>query len=556
MLYARDKRTGLDVPANKAKRYSAYVCPTCKEEVRLRDGGIRVRHFAHRSGRADPDCDRYHPGSAIGNPLTSPAGRFGDTTAPIHIDPLTLGVRVEAPSKSTRNSPRQWRLVLVLPKAPSSIGQLRLPLGKFSRTVRLHELAHAGKEFDISPQLTRFGPEWVSDDADYDYRDAVSNRIDGFDENVAQAFAITGGRIKPHVPTLAWGNSYVLIRRGEGIAVPDLLNPVVLAPHDGWSAAVVSLPVAPDETIKAWLDSDCGLRVTNNKRRWGVLYPPPVRIDANGDIEVYQNTGLTLGFVEAGDATEPPADLLIQVGGERHVAVLEREQAHLYAIARDGGDARLPLHLQWGGKGLPAIVAVPNHDPAGDDFPEVVLHLRRPDGDVRVALHHADARNALDDLRRQRSELLALTVPQGITGRLWARPHRGPSNVVLLMAEREPDDRAGHWALSVAQREVFSKLLCDATADIHLSFGAFGYYAAAAVPAAAVLRVTMSSTLRRRIRWYVRAHGGLRGASSIDRASDDRLVKFLRQRTPLPHLTAHRNILLKQLDRWSEGATR
>lgn len=556
MLYARDKRTGLDVPANKAKRYGAYVCPTCKEEVRLRDGGIRVRHFAHRSGRADPDCDRYHPGSTIGNPLTSATSRFGDTTAPVHIDPLSLGVRVEAPSKSTRNSPRQWRLVLVLPKAPSSIGQLRLPVGKFSRTIRLHELAHAGKEFDVSPQITRFGPEWVSDDADYDYRDAVSNRIDGFDESVAQAFAITGGRIKPHVSTLAWGDSYLLIRRGEGMAVPDLLNPVALAPHDGWSATVVSLPVVPEEAVKVWLNADCGLRVASNKQQWGILYPPPVRIDANGDIEVYQNTGLTLGFVETGDATEPPADLLIQAGGTRHVAALKRGQAHLYAIARDGGEARLALHLQWGGKGLPGIVAVPNPDPARDGFPEVVLHLRRPDGDIRIALHYAVARNALDDLRRRRSELLALTVPQGITGRLRARPHRGPSKEVLLMAEREANDRAGHWALSVAQREMFSTLICDTTADIHLSFGAFGYYAAMAVPVATALPAIMSSALRRRIRWYVRAHGGLRGISSLARTSDDKLVQFLRQRTPLPHLTAHRNVLLKQLDRRSEGAPR
>lgn len=554
MLYARDKRTGQDVPASKAKQYGAYVCPTCREEVMLRAGGIRVRHFAHRSGRADPDCDRYYPGSAISNPLNSPTARLGDSTA--HIDPLSLGVRIEAPSKSVRHSPRQWRLVLVLPKAPSSIGQLRLPVGKFSRTVRLHELAYAGKEFDVSPQLTRFGPEWVSDDADYDYRDAVTNRINGFDGNITQAFAITGGRIKPHVPTLTWGDSYVLIQRGESITVPDLINPVTLAPHDGWSATVVSLPVAPDESIKTWLDADCGLRVANNKRQWGVLYPPPVRIDANGDIEVYPNTSLALGFVETGDATESPADLLIQAGGERHMAVLKREQTHLYAIARDGGDARLPLHLQWGGKGLPAIVAVPPPDPVRDGFPEVVLHLRRSDGDMRIALHHADARHALDDLRRGRSELLALTVPQGITGRLRAHPHRGPSKDVLLIAEREVDDRAGSWALSVDQREVLSALLCDATADIHLSFGAFGYYAAASVLTATALPATMSSTLRRRIRWYVCAHGGLRGISSIDRASDDRLVKFLQQRTPLPHLTAHRNVLLKQIDRRSEGAAR
>lgn len=556
MLYARDKRTGQDVPASKAKRYGAYVCPTCKEEVRLRDGGIRVRHFAHRSGRADPDCDRYYSGATIANPLTSPTSRIGDGVARIHIDPLSLGVRVEAPSKSARNSPRQWRLVLVLPKAPTSIGQLRLPVGKFSRTVRLHELAYAAKEFDVSPQLSRFGPEWISDDADYDYRDAVSNRIDGFDDKSAHAFAVTGGRIKPHASTLAWGDSYVLIRRGERFLPPDLLNPVLLAPHDGWSAAVVSLPIAPDETIRAWLEVSCGRRIASNKRQWGILYPPPFRIDANGDIEVYQGIGVTVGFAETADATEAPADLLIQAGNERHVGALKRGQTHLYSISRDGVEERRPLHFQWGAKGLPAIVAAPSHDFSQDALPEVGMHLRRPDGNIRIALHHAEARGVLDDLRQGTSELLAMTVPQGIVGWLRSRSARKHLQEVLLAAEREPDARAGHWALSVAQRELVTALLCDRTVEVHLSFGPFGYYFAPALHTASAVLDTMPDALRRRIGWYARANGGLRGTPIIAHTSDATLINLLRQRTPLPHLTAHRNVLLKQLGRWSNGAVR
>src|SRR5690349_11676875 len=112
MYYARDKRSGAELSAAAAVANRNYACPTCGEDVYARGGIFRARHFAHRSGRADPNCENYHPGSAIGNPLT-PQVEFGRLHGEerVRIDPLALGLRVESPSSVARGDRRRWRLV-------------------------------------------------------------------------------------------------------------------------------------------------------------------------------------------------------------------------------------------------------------------------------------------------------------------------------------------------------------------------------------------------------------------------------------------------------------
>jgi hypothetical protein len=461
---------------------------------------------------------------------------------------LSLGVRIEAPTKATRNSPRQWRLVVVLPKAPNGIGRLRLPIGKIGRDVRLHDLVHAAKDYSVSPRLPRFGPEWISDDTDYDYREVVSNRLDGLDERTAHAFAVTGGPIKPHTPGLAWGDTFVLIHFSEGFHPPDLLNPVVLASLEGWSAALVTLPVAPDDQVASWLHT-CGLRVASGKRQWGIVYPPPVRFDADGQIEVPGGSVVALGFVETADTTESPVDLVIQAGRERHVSPLRRGGTHLFSIARDGVDARLPLHFQWGSKGLPAIVGAARAN-LSEALPQVVVHLRGPDGDRQVALHAGP--QALDAVRCGTDELVSVVIPHGIAGRLRARSPHKPTQDTHLTAGDASSEHAGSWTLSLEQRTMVSDLLRDQTTDICLSFGPFGQYFAAGSISPKRVVATLPAALRKRLVWYGRATGQGR----VHETTDAALISLVRHRKPRPHLTAHRNSLLKQLERCALGIDR
>lgn len=555
MLYARDKRLGTDVPASQAKRYGAYICPTCKEDVMLRAGAIRVRHFAHLSGRQDRECDRYYPSAAIANPLTAPSKAAPYVPVPhVHIDRLALGLRVESATNVSRGDTRRWRLVLTLPKAPSSIGRLRLPIGKVSRDIRLHELAYAAKDFEVSPNLHRFGPEWVSDEVDYDYKEVVSNRLDRLEKTRAHAFAVTGGQTKPLVDAVSWGDSYVLIRDAQQFDPPDLLSPVRLAPHEGWSAALVTLPIAFDRNAADWLQARCGLRLTDGKRQWGILYPPPVRVDGNGDIELNEDAEITLGFVELAEPSEPAASLLIQAGREQHDQALRGGTTHLFSVSRKGAEANMPLHLRWGSKGLPSLVRSPQQDGLLQALPAVVLQLRRADGDVRVALHQSDARDLLEDVRGGRADLVAVTVPYGVTGQLRQRLSGKMWQEILLLTPPVPSQRFGMWSLSAAQLEAVAHGVRDRGVDIDLFFGSFGRYFAPALAPAVNPKATIPAEVRRSLLWYCRANGVFRRAGDTD-ASDDALIGVVRRTGPPRHLTGHRNRLLRQLARWHGAAS-
>lgn len=63
MFIAIDERTGKRISAYKAlPNNSEYSCPYCEEKVILRNGEVRVPHFAHQSNSL---CDRYYDSSNV-----------------------------------------------------------------------------------------------------------------------------------------------------------------------------------------------------------------------------------------------------------------------------------------------------------------------------------------------------------------------------------------------------------------------------------------------------------------------------------------------------------
>ncbi|HEV2561720.1 MAG TPA: hypothetical protein VGT78_06230 [Rhizomicrobium sp.] len=300
MQFAKDKRSGVELPAKTAIAGRIYACPVCGEDVYVKGGFIYVRHFAHRSGRADRECENYHGGSAIAHPLTPPSSGqsvFGDEHG-IRIDPLKLGFRVEAATSVARGDRRRWRLVLTLPKSPTGIGRLRVPtgFGTQSREVRLFVLSQAAQDIDVNPNTTRFGPEWVSDEVDHAYRESVSDRLDGLVPDSGHAFDASAAKVKPPANNFDWGDSYYIIWKRPDVIIPDALNALHLAGHEGWSAALITLPPEPVDEVAVWLRHLFSLSLRETKRRWGILYPPPIDIDLDDNISVSDAANILLGF--------------------------------------------------------------------------------------------------------------------------------------------------------------------------------------------------------------------------------------------------------------------
>ena len=556
MQFAKDKRSGAELAAKKAIPSRTYACPVCGEDVYVRGGIIRVRHFAHRSGRADPNCENYHGGSAIGNPLTLQGGGqrgfVGDDG--VRIDPLALGFRVEPPAGVARGDRRRWRLVLTLPKSLTGFGRLRVPtgFGTQRREVRLFSLSQAPQDIDVSPNATRFGPEWTSDEVDHDYRDIVSDRLDGFAHDCAQAFTASGAKIKSLANNFVWGDSYYIIWKDIDLVIPEVLNAQPLAPHEGWSAAFIALPIAPSNEVVQWLDRSFRLRIQQAKRQWGIVFPPPIDVDIDGNISVFEATSVVLGFFEAVDNDGSGSTLSITTAATRHEVTTKIGTDLLLHVARDALDSRGPLRLQWDTKYLPSVMGAQLSD-AGLSLPAVMLCIRdsNSDHDLELLYHRPEARHALDRVRFVQAKLIAIFVPRGLAGLLERRSDGGPwKSVLSLGGSIDGSQRGSSWTLSAAQLGAVADALLDIHSDVRLSFGIFGQYVAVAQSKRAGARARLSRDTRSRILWYCRANGLARSNPKcvVDFSTDDELLQTFSRASPLPHLIGHRN-LLQQLVR-------
>jgi hypothetical protein len=76
---ARDRATDQLVNARAALPARRYRCAVCNAPVHLRAGSDRRRHFAHASGKGDPDCHEYFPSEApyTGRRGLGPQGQVG-----------------------------------------------------------------------------------------------------------------------------------------------------------------------------------------------------------------------------------------------------------------------------------------------------------------------------------------------------------------------------------------------------------------------------------------------------------------------------------------------
>lgn len=556
MQFAKDKNLGAELPAKKAIIGRTYACPVCGEDVYVRGGFIRVRHFAHRSGRADPDCENYHGGSAIGHPLTVSRDGHGGFTSeePPRIDAPSLGLRVEPASSIARGDRRRWRLVFTLPKSLTGFGRLRVPtgFGTQSREIRLFALSQAAQEIDVSPNARRFGPEWISDEVDHAYRDAVSDRLEGLSPECGHAFVAGTAKVKYRADYFEWGESYYIIWKRIDFVVPDALSPHMLALYEGWSAALVTLPTTAADDVADWLRSAFALRIQETKRQWGILYPPPIEMDMDDTISVCEATSIVLGFIETGLVASAESRLTVATTVTQQQVSTRAGVSTLLHVARDALDVRGLLRLQWGKKQLPSIRAASLALDPGSLLPRVVLRIR--DSGVghfqELYLHRPEARHALDRVRQRHAELLALTVPRQLIGQLEQRSGGGPwKRLLSLGLDTNNTHREASWSVPADQMNIIVEALVDLDNDVRLTFRTYGQYNAFTQRRHPILHPRLSPDTRRRLAWYCRANGMARlpAHHPIEALSDTDLVETFRVGSPQSHLVAHRNFLEQRL---------
>ncbi len=547
MQFAKERRSGKELSATKAVASRDYVCPACGEDVYVRGGVVRIRHFAHRSGRADPDCENYYPASTIAGPVAPTPETAGlPEQQNVRIEPLKLALRLEPRDLgSSRASPlaRKWRLALLLPKAQTQVGRIRIPtgFGIQSRDLPLNVLFAGPREVDVSPNATRFGVEWTSDEVDRIYRSAISGWIDGLAGTVGTAFGAIGSRFKLIANSFVWGDSYYVIWRQPNLVIPNALIPQLMSTYEGWHAALITLPDSEDGELADWLEQTFKLRVQSLKRRWGIIYPPPLGADLDGRIQLLEDGDIFATTISSGN--QETSSLSIGSKGQVIQLPTKAAGADVIRIVRDESESTAPLYLKWGTRDLQPILSVPVQA-AQMIQPVALVSVSENGQSANLCFHHREAREALNRVRQNKAELRAILLPSGMRGALDLIDDGGSwQKVLTLVAEESKENSQGVSPIGSKQLQEIVTLLGNNRLGVRLSFGAFGEYSSLGVTSVN-RQARLAADVRRRLLWYCLACNVNRGVSRAGKSlSDQELLTLFDVVEPRPHLVAHRNVL-------------
>lgn len=455
-----------------------------------------------------------------------------------------IAIVLESRTHQVQNAGRRWQFGLVIPKAFVGFGQLKIDTGFGPlKILRLSTLMF-GEEFVPINVNGHYGVKWVSDEVDHEYRSAVQQDIEKIVPN--DGYIFTGsGKIRTQIGILTWGENYIFVWKNSAYSIPETIDHYFIAENEGWRAAIVTLPTEQDDTIEAWLRDQFGAVVTAGVRQWGILYPPPLDRDSDGNIRVGALSELFLGFSDHDDDGWSEDTIAVQI--EKQAVTIKRsaDQKWVASIVIPLEQDNYPVTLTWGARTLQPILR--ERRPR---FEQVVEIAFRIGGELaKAALHQIAAAALLRQVRAGRADIVSIHIPRGVAGTLDVRKE------TLAWTEIARLKGVGSAsALNAEQLAVLTIWLRKQSVDVRVRFGCFGEFTASGENAVAP-RTALSKTLRNQIEWYLRLtiQGSARYA--IASWSDAAIVKAVSAPTQNPAAVSRQNLLLNEL-KIEMGATR
>lgn len=563
MDWAKDPGTGRLVSAAEASRGRYYRCPVCKADVFPRfprpSNSRRYRqyhmpHFAHRTGQGSQKCELYHPADAIQHPRPSlPCASDGLARHETGVPPLSLSIELEQDGLIRGNRLREWGLRLTVPKSDDPHGRVSIDLGgKDVRTVALSKLSPSPLTYPVDPEAADFGVVWISPEVRPRFRAAIEGRIQGLDRERINVFAAGAQKYKPLSAHLSWGEAYYFVWRSEKrAALPRSLFTRPLANRGAWSCAMVTLPDESDSVLETWLRQSCGLNVSKERRRWGIVYPVAYDVDINGQIIIPQTNSLIIG-TEAIEYSGGPTSKLDFSVSDAHASVPMSDRGQqIIEIKADGSHRAAAVRLSWNGNALPAIVR--HSPPTITALPAVLVSCRPRNGGplTEVGLHEDACRRLLHAVRERAFGLQQITIPKGVRGSIkW----RGPSTCewqFLPLTHPETNSTARTQVLTHAQLVQVNHALQDTAIEMYLEFGAFGEFYAPRenLQRGAGTSVRLAPELRRRIIWLCKTAQLYPDGDSrkLDRLADADLIRHFSCASIPPPFIAHKRSIQSAL---------
>lgn len=535
MYFARVAKNTPDIPASKAIPGRRYRCPVCDKPVVLRSGQLRAPHFAHMSKTANPKCKLYHPGAGILQPVSghSNLGNIPSSNADNIIFAPFVAVALENKSRQDQNDKRRWQFGLVIPKAFDGSGRLKIETGFGSfKSLNLLSLM-SGPRFVPVNVNERFRISWVSDEVDYKYRQALLQETDEISQS--DGYVFTGsGKIRTRTNILTWGENYIFIWKNAAYSIPRALDHYFIADNQGWHAASILLPIDQDEAIETWLREEFGVSIVTGPRQWGIMYPPPLDRDIDGNVILGSSSELYLGFSDP-DLSDEVIDIQI---AEKNVRISsDGWQKRVAFVSIPPEPENFPLRLTWGTRALHPIL---REQRKGCEH-SIAIKVRTASGLVEVGLHHIAAAARLLEVRDGASEIISFQIPIGVVGVLRVRQSAFDWTEVSQFGGMDKEN-----FLNDLQISDLNKWLRARNSDIRLSFGGFGEFAANAEKSK-LDRAILRKSLRERMEWHLRLTGHGSALSNISTLSDAEIVEAVSASTQNPAAVAGRNILLNEL---------
>ncbi|MES0070292.1 hypothetical protein NKJ73_31765 [Mesorhizobium sp. M0074] len=536
MYFAIDLASGQRIAASEAQRYRRYACPVCEARVSPRQGAFRDAHFAHISGAARPECYLYHSSDGWKGPVAEPVAQPRPQPA-ILPAPLSLNLHVQQPAGKV---PTFWGLEVEIPRAPTVKGTLTFDGGGDGFRVQVAcARLHAGPlTYVVNPDAATFRVAWVSPDVDTAYGQAVQERVPGLDAGRTTVFSAGRGSRQSVVATLDWGSTYYFVQQADLIArVPPQLAVTRLANLKRWSCLLVTLPQVVDNEIAEWIGRATGLQLQPAKRRWGIVTPAMLFVDASARVVLDAKSELTLAMY-AGDGQDKA--VLTARSGE-DVATVELTRDEWQFIRVGGFSATHPPLLDIDGRLLPEIIT----RPVARTARTALLTF----GTRSISANSVEAGSSLEQVRAGLLALTSLQVPSGLSPLVRSRATDQIDWDEQPLAVAGAETISANATVTAEALALLQNHLRNIASDIHLDLGPFGEWWFAGHPVANTSVRRLSAAARAHARWVLAGAG-----MAIRSESDDELSAALRVLNAPRWLESHRRLALSRIARSSAEA--